>query len=94
MKIVTKKGATFGAAGTYSLKLKLPKAVKAGRYTIKVSFTPAGASKAVTKSLKLKVTAAKRSSKRKKATAKVEGDRGVAKALKPRPEDRRIKVVR
>ena len=92
-KIVLKKGATFGAAGTYSLKLKLPKGLKPGSYALKVSFTATGASKAVTKSLKLKVTAAKKSAKRKKAAA-LEGIGGVAKAQKPRPQDRHIKVIR
>jgi hypothetical protein len=93
-KIVAKKGATFGAAGTYSLKLKLPRKLKAGRYSLKVSFTPQGASKAVTKSLKLKVSAAKKTAKRKKAIAPVEGIRGVPKPLKPRPDERRVKVIR
>lgn len=92
-KIVTKKGATFGAAGTYSLKLKLPKGLKPGTYSLKVSFTATGATKAVTKSLKIKATAVKKPANRKKAAA-LEGIGGVEKAQKPRPQDRRIKVIR
>jgi hypothetical protein len=92
-KIVTKKGATFGAAGTYSLKLKLPKGLKPGSYSLKVSFTATGAGKAVTKSLKVKVSAAKKAASRRKAVA-LDGIGGVAKAQKPRPQDRHIKVIR
>lgn len=92
-KIVAKKGATFTAAGTYSLKLKLPRKLKPGTYAVKVSYTPSGTSKAVTKSLKVKGVAAKKPAKRKKATAKLDGIGGVKKALKPRPQDRRVKVI-
>jgi plastocyanin len=92
-KIVAKKGATFGAAGTYSLKVKLPKKLKTGNYSLKVSFTATGASKAVTKSLKVKVSAVKKAASRRKAVA-LEGIGGVAKAQKPRPQDRHIKVIR
>jgi len=93
-KIVTKKGATFTAAGTYSLKLKLPKKVKPGTYSIKVSYTPNGTTKASTKSLKVKGVAAKKPARRKRAAAKLEGVGGVTKALEPRPQDRRVKVIR
>ena len=90
-KIVAKKGATFGAAGTYSLKLKLPRKVKAGSYSIKVSYTPAGAPKAVTKSLKVKITVAKKkASKRGKA---LEGIPGKGKAQKPHGLERHVKVI-
>ncbi|MEA2444137.1 MAG: hypothetical protein QOJ12_1429, partial [Thermoleophilales bacterium] len=92
-KIVAKQGATFGAAGTYSLKLKLPKGLKPGSYALKVSFTATGASKAVTKSLKIKATVAKKPAKSKKAAA-LEGIGGVAKAQQPRPQDRHLKVIR
>ena len=67
-KIVAKKGATFGSAGTYSFKLKLPKRLKKGAYKLKISFTAAGASKATTKTLRVKVAKKKRA---KGATASV-----------------------
>ena len=94
-KIVAKKGATFSAAGTYSLKLKLPKGLKSGGYAIKVSYTAQGASKAETKSLKVKVVAAKKSAKRKKAVApKLEGVGGNGKEQKARGLERHVKVIR
>lgn len=43
------------SAGTFPLKLKAKKKLKKGKYTIQVSWTPAGQSKAVTKTLTLKV---------------------------------------
>jgi len=94
-KIVARKGATFGAAGTYSLKLKLPKKIKPGWYAIKVSYTPAGSSKAVTKSLKVKAVAAKKPAKRKKEGApSLEGIGGKGKAQKPKGLERHVKVIR
>ena len=36
------RGGTAVVAGTTAYKLKLPKGVKAGRYTIKATYTPAG----------------------------------------------------
>jgi hypothetical protein len=93
-KIVARKGATFSAPGTYSLKLKLPKKLKAGRYSIKVSYTPAGASKATTKSLKVKVVAAKKAKKRGKAAPTLDGIGGKGKYQKAKGLERHVKVIR
>jgi hypothetical protein len=92
-KIVAKKGATFTAAGTYSLKLNLPKKVQAGSYAIKVSYTPQGAAKAVTKSLKVKVTVAKKAKKRGKAAPELSGIHGKGKPVKPHGLEKHVKVI-
>jgi hypothetical protein len=55
-KVVARAAATFTLAGTFGLKMKLPKKLKAGKYKLKISFTPAGTTKAATKSLPLKIT--------------------------------------
>jgi plastocyanin len=94
-KIVARKGATFSAAGTYSLKLNLPKKVKAGSYAVKVSYTPAGTTKAVTKSLKVKVTVAKKKAKKRgKAASKLSGIHGKGKPVKPHGLAKHVKVIR
>jgi len=94
-KIVAKKGATFSAAGTYSLKLNLPKKVKAGSYAVKVSYTPAGTTKAVTKSLKVKVTVAKKKAKKRgKAAPELSGIHGKGKPVKPHDLEKHVKVIR
>jgi hypothetical protein len=91
-KIVAKKGATFSAAGTYSLKLSLPKKVKAGSYAIKVSYTPQGATKATTKSLKVKVSVAKKAAKKKRGKA-LSGIHGKGKPVKPHGLEKHVKVI-
>lgn len=53
-KRIVDRGAVFAAAGAYSMKLKVSRALKAGRYTLRVSFTPSGGAPA-TKTLKLTV---------------------------------------
>jgi len=60
-KIVARKGAVFGGGGTYALKLKVPAKLKPGRYALKLSFTPKGATKAQAKTLRLKVVRGKKS---------------------------------
>jgi len=92
-KIVAKKGATFTAAGTYSLKLKLPKKLKAGSYAIKVSYTPQGATKAVTKSLKVKAVAAKKKATKKRGKA-LEGIHGKGRFQTPKGLEKHVKVIR
>jgi hypothetical protein len=58
-KVVARGGTTLTAAGTFVVRLKLPKQIKSGRYSLRVSFTPKGESKAVTKKLTVKITAPK-----------------------------------
>lgn len=53
-KRIVERGAVFAAAGPYSMKLKVSRALKAGRYTLRIAFTPSGGAQ-VTKSLKLTV---------------------------------------
>jgi hypothetical protein len=94
-KIVAQQGATFGAAGTYALKLKLPSKVAAGKYTIRVSFTASGASKAVTKTLKVTVTAAKKA--KRNVAAKPRALQGQALARHPvklpKQADSKVKIL-
>lgn len=71
-KIVSKGGVTLTKAGTFGFKLKLPRKLKNGTYSLKVSWTPAGATRAVTKTLKIKFTGGVRSS-RAKVTTRVGG---------------------
>src|SRR4051812_10919519 len=49
------------APGTSAYRLKLPRAtrLKAGTYTLKVSFTPAGQAKAVTRTVTIKLVGGK-----------------------------------
>jgi PKD repeat protein len=53
-KIVAKASANFTEPGSYGLNMKLPRKLKAGTYQLKVTFKAAGATKAVTKTLKVK----------------------------------------
>ena len=78
-KVVARKSAVFGAGGTYSLKLKLPAKLRPGSYRLKLSFTPRGASKAVGRTVKVKVVKA-RAARRKVVAISHEGDapRGTA----------------
>lgn len=52
-KVASSRGATFGAAGSYSMKLKVLKKLAAGSYTLR-TFTPKGA-RTVIRTFKLKV---------------------------------------
>jgi PKD repeat protein len=69
-RIVAKGGTTLNGAGTFAYRLKLPKAskLKAGAYKLKVSFTPQGQPKAVTKTLKVKLVGGKKAGKASVAT--------------------------
>ena len=59
-KVVSRAGAKLGGPGTYALKLKVPKKLKAGSYKLQITFTPKGSSRGTTKKLGLKVLAAKK----------------------------------
>lgn len=88
-KVIAKKGAKFGGAGTYTLKLKVPKKLKAGSYKLKVTFKPAGAPRAVSKTFGVKVQA-KKKKKVSKAVARPEvRGSSLARARKPAAVDPR-----
>lgn len=63
-RVLAKASATFRFAGTYGLKMRLPRNLKAGRYSLRITYTPrsAGASR---KNLRLRVVTprAKKSSR-------------------------------
>jgi hypothetical protein len=75
--------------------VKLPKKLAAGGYVIRVSFTPKGATKAVTKTLKVKVTAAKKTRKKLAAPSpsKAEGNKVGKANEKPAQRKRAVKIV-
>jgi PKD repeat protein len=50
-RIVAKAGLTVTKPGSLGFRLKLPKKLKAGRYKLKISFTPTGASTASVKTI-------------------------------------------
>jgi hypothetical protein len=54
-RIVAKGGKGIGA-GTVGFRLKLPRALKPGSYTLKISFTPQAGGRAVTKTLAIRFT--------------------------------------
>ncbi len=58
-RVVAKAAATFKFASTFGLKMKLPKKLKAGKYSLRVSYTPRSGA-ATKKTLKLKVVAPKK----------------------------------
>ena len=62
------RGRSDRAAGTTSYRLKLPRRAKAGRYVLKVTFTPAGA-EASTTTRKVQLTGKARRGQAAKATA-------------------------
>lgn len=63
-KVVARRGAKLGGAGTYELKLKVPKKLKRGNYKLQITFTPQGSHHGKTKKLRLKVLPTKKKSKR------------------------------
>ncbi|MEA2292248.1 MAG: hypothetical protein QOF17_1271 [Solirubrobacteraceae bacterium] len=69
-RIVARGATTIARAGTFAYKLKLPRGgrLEVGTYTLKVAFTARGASTAATKSIKLKLTGARRASRASVAT--------------------------
>ena len=86
-KVVAKGGITINAGGTYVVKLKLPKGVKGGAYSLRVSFTPKGEAKATSKKLNVTLKAAKKAKARAAAVPNVgpkAGDGVGTKAPKPK----------
>lgn len=59
-RIAAQGGITITKPGTLGFKLKVPKKLKAGSYSLRITFTPAGASKASVKTIKITFTAAKK----------------------------------
>jgi PKD domain-containing protein len=57
-KVIAAKGATLARGGTYTLRLRMPRKLTPGSYVLRVSYKAAGAAKATTKRLGLKVTGA------------------------------------
>jgi len=58
-KVVARGAATFKRAGIFGFKLKLPRKMKPGVHKLRISFKPAGSSKASTKTLKIRFVGAK-----------------------------------
>lgn len=54
-KTIASKTATIGRSGGWGLKLNVPKRLAAGRYTLTLKWTPAGATRTSTTTLKVKV---------------------------------------
>ena len=52
-RIVARAGVNITRPGSIGFRLKLPKTPRAGRYSLKISFTPTGASRASVKTIKL-----------------------------------------
>lgn len=67
-KVVARGGTTLAAPGTFVSRLKLPAKVRAGTYTLRVSFTPKGQAKATTKKLTVKLAVVKRKAKARAAS--------------------------
>ena len=67
-RVVAKAAATFKFASTFGLKMKLPKKLKAGKYSLRVSYTPRSGA-ATKKTLKLKVVAPKKKKRARGAVA-------------------------
>ncbi len=57
-KVVARGAATFTRAGRFGFRLKLPAKMKPGRYKLKISFKPKGSPRAITKTLRIRFTAA------------------------------------
>jgi hypothetical protein len=68
-RIVAKKGIAFSSAGTYAAKLRVSKRLKAGTYRLRLSFTPRGSDRAVTRRLTLKVIRPKSAHRASRATS-------------------------
>ena len=66
-RIAAQGGITITKPGTLGFKLKLPKKLKAGSYSLRITFTAAGASKASVKTIKIAFTAAKKKKARRSA---------------------------
>ncbi len=59
-RIVSQAGLKITKPGSLGFKLKLPKRLKAGKYSLKITFRAAGAPRAAVKTIKLTFTAPKR----------------------------------
>jgi hypothetical protein len=68
-RVVAKKGVAFSRAGSYSVKLRVSKRLKAGTYRLRISFTPRGSKRAVTKRLTLKVVRTKKARRASRAAS-------------------------
>lgn len=68
-RIVSKAGLSVTKPGSLGFKLKLPKKLKAGRYSLKITFVPAGAAKGATKTISITFQAAKKKKAKKAAAA-------------------------
>jgi hypothetical protein len=86
-KVVAKGGITITAGGTFVVKLKLPRGVKGGAHSLRVSFTPTGATKATSKKLNVTLKLAKKAKARASSVPRVGpavGDGPGTKAPKPK----------
>jgi len=68
-RIAAKAGLTITKPGSLGFRLKLPRKLKAGRYSLKISYTPAGASKASVKTIHVTFVKAKKKKKARNASA-------------------------
>lgn len=69
-RIVAKSGLNITKPGSLGFKLRLPKGLKAGRHSLKITFTPQGATRASTKTIAITFTARKKKAKRARAAAR------------------------
>ena len=69
-RIAAKAGLTITKPGSLGFRLKLPRSLKAGRYSLKISFTPTGASKASIKTIKVTFVKKKKAKKASAAHAR------------------------
>ena len=62
-RIVSQAGLKITKPGSLGFKLKLPKGLKAGKYSLKITFRATGAAKASAKTIRITFVAAKRAKK-------------------------------
>lgn len=62
-RIASQSGLTITKAGSLGFKLRLPKKLRAGRYSLKIAFTPAGSSRASIKTIAITFVAKKQAKK-------------------------------
>lgn len=63
-RIVATRTARLGRPGTYAVRLRLPRRPRPGTYRLRVTFTPAGARRATTRTVKLRVLGPRRRARR------------------------------
>lgn len=68
-RIAAKSGVDITKPGSLGFKLKLPKRLKAGSYSLKITFMPKGATRASTKTIRITFTAAKKPARKSRAAA-------------------------